>query len=88
MSTNIEENYPFIVKEVMKHIELIKKSPRGKDTPLVDIIFDYCFKAGIDVEVVGDAIASDVYFKSFIEKDCELHRIFRSDHDQIQLEDW
>jgi hypothetical protein len=89
MSTpNIDQNYPFIVQEVMKHIEAIKKIPEGRDTPLIDIIFDYCFKNSIDVEIVGDAIASDVYFKSFIEKDCELHRIFRPDADQVQLEDW
>lgn len=84
----LETNYPFIVQEVMKHIETIKKKPEGKDIPLIDIIYDYCFKYRIDVEIVGDAISSDVYFKSFIEKDCQVHRIFRTNTDQVQLEEW
>lgn len=81
------ENYPFIVQNVMQHIEAVKKTPQGKDTALIDIIYDYCFRAGLDVEIVGDAISSDVYFKSFIQKDCELHRIFKSDIAK-ELEDW
>lgn len=85
---NLEENYPFIVQEVMKHIEAVKKTPDGKDVPLIDIIYDYCFRKRIDVELVGDAISSDVYFKSFIEKDCQVHRIFRPINDQVQLEEW
>jgi hypothetical protein len=87
MSTNIDQTYPFIVQNVMKHIEMVKKTPEGKDTALIDIIYDYCFKAGLDVELVGDAISSDVYFKSFIKKDCEVHRIFKSDI-AAELEDW
>lgn len=87
MSTvDLDQQYPFIVQEVMKHIESVKSTPHGKDTALIDIIYDYCFKASIDVELVGDAISSDVYFKSFIQKDCELHRIFKSDIKQEK--DW
>lgn len=83
----LEKSYPFIVEEVLKHIETIKKTPQGKNSALLDIIYDYCFKRGIDVEVVGDAISSDVYFKSFIQKDCEMHRILKSDV-STELESW
>lgn len=84
MNEYTEEQYPFLVNEIMKHIEEIKKD--DPDIALIDIIFDYAFRNGIDVELVGDAISTDVYFKSFIEKDCELHRIFKSDNNQMQ--DW
>jgi hypothetical protein len=83
----LDQQYPFIVQNVMKHIEQIKKTDAGKSMALVDIIYDYCFRSGLDVELVGDAIASDVYFKSFIKKDCEVHRIFKSDI-QKELEEW
>jgi hypothetical protein len=84
MNDYTEEQYPFLVNEIMKHIEEVKKD--DQDIALIDIIFDYAFRNGIDVELVGDAISTDVYFKSFIEKDCELHRIFKTNNNQMQ--DW
>lgn len=84
---NIDKDYPFVVQNVLKHIEAVKKTPQGKETALIDIIYDYCFRSGLDVELVGDAISSDVYLKSFIKKDCEVHRIFKSDIVK-ELEEW
>jgi hypothetical protein len=83
--TYTEDEYPFLVNEVMKHISAIKKD--DPTIALLDIIYDYCFKNGIAVELVGDAIASDVYFKSFIEKDCQLHRILPGLEEQ-SLDEW
>jgi hypothetical protein len=79
-----EDEYPRIIHEVMQHIEHIKK--RESDSSLLDIIYDYCFQNNIPVEVVGDAISTDVYFKSFIQKDCELHNIFRTEKNT--LDEW
>ena len=70
----IDETYPYLVNDVMKYIEKTKE--KHNDAALIDIILDYCIKNGIEVEAVGDAISSDVYLKSFIEKDCELHNVF------------
>lgn len=81
-----ESEYPFLVNEVMQHINEVKKT--DPKAALLDIIYDFCFKEGIDVELVGDAISSDVYFKSFIEKDCQLHKIFPSEKDTEDLAGW
>jgi len=77
-STDIDESkYPYIVNDIMKYINEVKME--GDDLALIDIIMEYSFKTDINVLAVGDAINSDEYFKSFIEKDCELHRIFRKE---------
>ena len=81
-----EEQYPFLVNDIIAYIDEIKKN--DKTSALIDIIMDYAFKHGIDVEAVGDAVSSDVYFKSFIEKDCENRRIFRTPIDQTRLDEW
>jgi len=81
-----EEEYPFLVNEVMQHITTIKKSQ--PELSLIDIIYDFCFKYDMDVELVGDAISCDVYFKSFIEKDCQLHKIMKSDKQGEDLGEW
>jgi hypothetical protein len=78
-----EDQYPFLVNDVMEYIVHVKNN--GEDLNLVEIITDYSFKYNIDVETIGDAISSDVYFKSFIEKDCELHKIFKTENTN---EDW
>lgn len=80
-SISLEENYPFIVNDVMKYIEKIKSG--GDESSLIEIIMDYCIKNDTPVELVGDAISNDVYFKSFIEKDCELHKIFKTENNSI-----
>lgn len=79
-----EESYPFIVNDIMKFINEIKKD--GNDIALIDIIMEYAFKNDISVEAVGDAIGSDEYLKSFIQKDCELYKIIRSDSPKV--DDW
>ena len=83
----IETNdYPFIVNDVLKHIEKVKQTT--SDVSLVDIIFDYSFKNNIDPELVGDAISDDVYFKSFIEKDCKMRKIIIDEKDNEELGEW
>lgn len=79
---NIDDLYPFLVNDIMKYIEKIKKDE--KSISLMDIMLDYSMKKDISVEMIGDAIASDEYFKSFIEKDCEMHRILLTE----KQEEW
>lgn len=79
---NIDDIYPFLVNDLMQYIEKTKKNERT--VSLMDIILDYSMKKDISVEMIGDAIASDEYFKSFIEKDCEMHRILLTE----KREEW
>lgn len=79
-----EEDYPLLISQIMQHIEEIKR--KDKDSSLLDIIYDFAFKNGVDIELVGDAISNDVYFKSFIEKDCQLHKIFKTENQT--LDEW
>ena len=78
-----EEEYPFLVNKIMKYVEKVKEV--DKDLSIIDIILDFSIKNNVDYETIGDAISSDVYFKSFIEKDCELHKIFKS---ETNNEEW
>jgi hypothetical protein len=83
--TYTEEQYPFIVNNLIKYIQKIKETE--KTISLVDIIMDYCFKFNIEIELIGDAISSDLYFKSFIEKDCEINKIFKTKKN-INIDEW
>ena len=78
----LQSQYPYIIADVLRYIEIVKGSG-DTISSLIDIIMDYCEKNSASVDVVGDAIQSDVYFKSFIEKDCQLHNIFRSPTEDI-----
>lgn len=81
----IEDTYPLLVTEIMAYIEKVKA--KEKDTSLIDIIADFGRRNAIEMDLIGDAISSDVYFKSFIQKDCELHRYFKSDIEN-SLDEW
>lgn len=78
-----EKDYPFLVNDIIKYIEKIKMT--DCDISMIEIIMDYCFKNNVDVEAAGDAISSDTYFKSYIEKDCEMNRFFKT---KINFEEW
>lgn len=86
---NLEKVYPFLINDLMKYIEIIKESFSKNDNQgvsLVDIILEYSLKNDISVELIGDAIFSDEYFKSFVKKDCELYNVILTD--KKTLEDW
>lgn len=84
----MEDNYPFLIANLMEYIDTIKKKECVRECSLIDIIMDYSFRNSIDVELVGDAIRSDVYFKSFVEKDCEIHGIIKTQKPIQVLEEW
>lgn len=75
--------YAHINDDVITYIEKIKI--KDKDTPLIDIILDFCTKNDLDLDLVGDAISTDVYFMEFLKKDCEFNKIFKSN---IVKEEW
>lgn len=81
---DVETAYPIIVQEVMKHIEEVKKT--DSESSLFDIVLDFCFKRELQIELVGDAIASDTYFKSFIEKDCASNGMLKIR--EQEMEEW
>lgn len=72
--TEISKRYPYIIRDLMEYINVKKQSEIMDESSLLDIIMDFCFHQELDVEMVGDAIQSDIYFKSFVEKDCQMHR--------------
>ena len=76
-------NYNILIRDIINFINDIKE--KDHELSLVDIILEFCFKYDVDIELIGDAISTDAYFKSFIEKDCELHKIFKSN---ITSLDW
>ena len=79
----LEERYPFIINDLMKHIEMIKS--KDKHCSLIEIIMDFSMKNGLEPELVGDAIHSDVYLKSFIHKDCQLHGMFKTENEALDV---
>ena len=76
------EKYPYLVNDLIQYIIKIKEIE--KDISMVDIILDYSQRFDIEIDYIGDAISSDVYLKSFIEKDCEIKKIFKKEFPQ----DW
>jgi len=63
----LTEHYSEIVNAVMLYI--IEHKKVDKSIGMIDLISDFCLKKNVPIEIVGDAIASDTYFKQFIETD-------------------
>lgn len=78
-----EDEYPELINELMKHIINIKSS--DPDMAILDIIYDYSFKHELPVELVGDAVSTDVYFKSFVESDYQMRL---SKPSQNRIDEW
>lgn len=68
-----EGNYALLIRNILEYIGRVKS--KNPDAAIVEIIMDYAFKENLDIETVGDAIASDEYFKSFIEADTTFREI-------------
>jgi len=84
--TEIEETYPSLINSLMEYIDKIKKKDRT--TPLIDIITDFGMKNDIEMEYIGDAIQNDIYFKSFVEKDCKYHNFILSKNKNKKIDEW
>lgn len=59
---NLEDSYPFIVKDVLKYIEAFSNSSDS----VMDLIADYAYSSGLGSVLVGDAIRSDPYLLKFV----------------------
>lgn len=76
------ENYPILINELLKYIEL-NKLPEDS---LIDIMTQFCLSKKIDVRVLGDAVYDDEYLKAYIQKDCEIHGLLKSEY--VKDLDW
>lgn len=77
--TDIE--YAKLTKDILNYIIAIRTEE--PDMKLMDIIFSYCFKNDLDVELVGDAISQDQQFKELIEMDINANK-----KKDVDLDDW
>lgn len=83
---NVEEkDHADIIRNLLSYIHGIKKDSSNKHISLIDIIVDFSFKTNIDVQTIGDIISQDEYFKSFIEKDCQVRNIVKKEND---IQEW
>jgi len=80
----LQQEYPFIVNSVMEYV--INRKTEKSNIPMLDLISDYCLKEQMDVALVGDAIADNKYFASFIKADCEHYSILKPEIPKE--EDW
>jgi hypothetical protein len=78
-----EEEYPILINKLMQHIAYIKE--HDTEVSILDIIYDYSFKKELPVELVGDAISTDAYFKSFVEADYKMRLSLPSDN---KIDEW
>lgn len=67
------ESFPYLIKDILEYIEVIKKSKYYSGESLVEIITQYALDNKIDIRLIGDAISEDEYFKTFIKHDAEHH---------------
>lgn len=63
--------YPTMLNKLLNYIIKIKQN--DKETSIMDLILEYSMRNSLDLELVGDAISTDEYFKNIIEKDLEFH---------------
>lgn len=84
MMDNIEESYPKILSDLLKFIDYLKSKDKDKILSIVDIIIEFSDKYDLDVDLVGEAIGTDEFFKAYVKKDCELRNIIPTDKKQMQ----
>jgi len=73
------EEYPILINNLLKYIDIVKQTDIKNELTLSDIILEYANRQNVAIELIGDAISTDTYLKSFILKDCELHNIFQTE---------
>lgn len=69
-----EDSYPILLNNIMQYITKMKQDPNNKDLTLVDIIVNFSIKENISVELIGDAIKDDEYFKQFLEVEINMKK--------------
>lgn len=71
--SNLQDDkyYPTMLNELLNYIIKIKQN--DKEISIMDLILEYSMRNSLELELIGDAISTDEYFKNIIEKDLEFH---------------
>lgn len=62
--------YPVLINTLLKYIINIKE--QDKETSIMDLILEFSMRNSLDIELIGDAISTDEYFKNILTKDLEM----------------
>lgn len=62
--------YPVLINTLLKYIISIKE--KDKETSIMDLILEFSMRNSLDIELIGDAISTDEYFKNILTKDLEM----------------
>lgn len=65
------EVYPILLNKLLKYIIKIKEE--DKEISIMDLLLEYSMRNSLDLELIGDAISTDEYFKSIVQKDMEVN---------------
>lgn len=74
--------YPMLLNELLKY--LTEKKEQDKDISLLDLIMEYSMRNSVDLDLIGDAISTDVYLKNLIEKDLEYHNFITNKNKDLE----
>jgi len=65
------KTYPVLLNTLLKYITSMKE--QDKETSIMDLILEFGMRNSLDIELIGDAISTDEYFKNILSKDLEIH---------------
>lgn len=74
--------YPMLLNELLKY--LTEKKEQDKDISLLDLIMEYSMRNSVDLDLIADAISTDVYLKNLIEKDLEYHNFITNKNKDLE----
>ncbi len=74
--------YPMLLNELLKY--LTEKKEQDKDISLLDLIMEYSMRNSVDLDLIGDAISTDIYLKNLIEKDLEYHNFITNKNKNLE----
>lgn len=74
--------YPMLLNELLKY--LTEKKEQDKDISLLDLIMEYSMRKSLDLDLIGDAISTDIYLKNLIEKDLEYHNFITNKNKDLE----
>ena len=66
-----QEVYPILLNKLLKYI--IKVKEVDKEISIMDLLLEYSMRNSLDLELIGDAISTDEYFKNIVQKDMEVN---------------
>ena len=66
-----QEVYPILLNKLLKYI--IKVKEVDKEISIMDLLLEYSMRNSLELELIGDAISTDEYFKNIVQKDMEVN---------------